>query len=55
MILRVIVYVNSGLSNRIVEEESYRRNRLKVGEIGYNSDWDSRSYRSDGYFFDVSV
>lgn len=27
---RVIVHVNSGSSNRTVEEESYRRNQLKV-------------------------
>ncbi|XP_065923650.1 zinc finger CCCH domain-containing protein 13 isoform X6 [Magallana gigas] len=52
---RVIVHVNSGSSNRTVEEESYRRNRLKVGDTGYNSDWDSRSYRSDGYLSDASV
>lgn len=54
---RVIVQVNSGSSNRTVEEESYRRNRLKVGgENGYHSDvdWDSRSYRSDGYLSDAS-
>lgn len=52
---RVIVHVNSGSSNRTVEEESYRRSRLKVGDTGYNSDWDSRSYRSDGYLSDASV
>lgn len=56
---RVIVHVNSGSSNRTVEEESYRRNRLKVSDTGYHSDrdWDGRSiksYHSDGYLSDTS-